>query len=187
VVTISESKMQNRRLPQHISALAAEAKTNPAAFSGLYEYYVQPVYRYLYSRVGSAHEAEDLTSQTFIAAYEALPRYRERGHFSSWLFRIAQSKLMDYFRAGKIRLDDVENIQSLSDGADALEDLIEDEELRRIRFLVQHLDEGEQDLLRLRFVAGLTFAEMAEILGKREDGVRKSVNRLLARLKSQME
>jgi RNA polymerase sigma factor (sigma-70 family) len=59
--------------------------------------------------------------------------------------------------------------------------------LRRIRFLVQHLDEGEQDLLRLRFVAGLTFAEMAEILGKREDGVRKSVNRLLARLKSQME
>ena len=96
--TISEANMQKRILPENITSLVAEAKTNSAAFAGLYEHFVQPVYRYLYSRVGSLHDAEDLTSQTFMAAFEGLPRYRERGHFAAWLFRIAQSKLMDYFR-----------------------------------------------------------------------------------------
>lgn len=189
LATISESKMQNSILPEHITALVVQAKTNPAAFGRLYEHYVQPVYRYLYSRVGSMHVAEDLTSQTFIAAYEALPRYRERGHFVAWLFRIAQSRLMDYYRDKKIEidLDQVERIEGSDVDGDALNHIIQDEELKQIRLLIEHLDLDEQEIIRLRFVADLTFPEMAEILGKREDAVRKSLNRLMARLRSQME
>lgn len=70
---------------------------------------------------------------------------------------------------------------------DALGTLIRAEELSRIRSLIQHLNEEEQDLIRLRYVADLSFAEIADLLGKREDAVKKSVYRLLARLKSQME
>ncbi len=181
--------MQNSILQEHITALIVQAKTNPAAFGRLYEHFVQPVYRYLYSRVGSMYVAEDLTSQTFIAAYEALPRYRERGHFSAWLFRIARSRLMDYYRDKKIEidLDQVERIEGSYLDGDALNDIIQDEELKQIRLLIQHLDFDEQELIRLRFVAELTFPEMAEILGKREDAVRKSLNRLMVRLRSQME
>jgi RNA polymerase sigma-70 factor (ECF subfamily) len=159
--------MQNSILPEHITALVVQAKTNPAAFGRLYEHYVQPVYRYLYSRVGSMHVAEDLTSQTFVAAYEALPRYRERGHFVAWLFRIARSKLMDYYRDNKteIDLDQVERIESSDVDGDALNDIIQDEELKQIRLLIQHLDLDEQELIRLRFVAELTFPEMAQLLG----------------------
>jgi len=187
VFTISESTMQKRILPENITALVAEAKTNPAAFAGLYEHFVQPVYRYLYSRVGSLHDAEDLTSQTFMAAFEGLPRYRERGHFAAWLFRIAQSKLMDYFRKNRSWVDIEEGLEKSGDALDTLSDLIEDEELKRIKLLIQRLREDEQDLIRLRYVADLTFAEMAEVLGKREDAVRKSLDRLLARLRSQLE
>ena len=180
--------MQKRILPEYITALVAEAKTNPEAFGGLYEHYVQPVYRYLYSRVGSSQEAEDLTSQTFFAAYEGMPRYRERGHFAAWLFRIAQSKLMDYFRKHKTWVYEVEeSLEGSSDAADTLNELIEDEELRQIRLLIRRLRDDEQELIRLRYVADLTFVEMAEVLGKREDAVRKSHDRLLARLRSQME
>jgi len=179
--------MQKRILPENITALVAEAKTNPAAFAGLYEHFVQPVYRYLYSRVGSLHDAEDLTSQTFMAAFEGLPRYRERGHFAAWLFRIAQSKLMDYFRKNRSWVDIEEGLEKSGDALDTLSDLIEDEELKRIKLLIQRLREDEQDLIRLRYVADLTFAEMAEVLGKREDAVRKSLDRLLARLRSQLE
>src|SRR5664279_2208158 len=57
----------------------AESKNNPAAFSVLYDRYVQSIYRYLYFRIGSVPEAEDLTSQTFLAALEALPRYQHQG------------------------------------------------------------------------------------------------------------
>ena len=184
--TIAESEMQSRTHPENLSALISEAKTNPAVFGELYDHYVQPVYRYLYSRVGSQHEAEDLTSLTFIAAYEALPRYRERGHFSAWLFRIARSKLMDYFRRSRheVELDAVERPIAEED---RLHQVIQDEELSRLKSLISKLDEKEQELIRLRFLADLSFAEMAELLGKREATVRKSVHRLLARLKSQME
>ena len=186
MITIAESKMQSRTHPENLTALAIEAKTNPAVFGKLYDHFVQPVYRYLYSRVGSRHDAEDLTSQTFIAAYEALPRYRERGHFSEWLFRIARSKLMDYFRRSNHEVD-LDAMEIPIEEGDALNQVIQDEELSRLKSLLSRLGEKEQDLIRLRYVADLSFAEMAELLGKREATVRKSVHRLLARLKGQME
>src|SRR5574339_382523 len=84
-----------------IPGLISAAQKDPAVFGRLYDCYVQPIYRYVLSRVGTAHEAEDITSQTFMSAYEALGRYRERGQFSAWLFRIARSKLNDHFRRSR--------------------------------------------------------------------------------------
>lgn len=166
--------------------LIAAARTDPAAFGRLYDQFIQPIYRYLYSRVGNVHEAEDLTSQTFMAAYQALPKYREQGQFAAWLFRIARSRMNDHFRRSRfeVRLDAAEEISA---GEDTLSLVIQDEELGRLQLILSNLNPEEQDLLRLRYVADLSFVEMAEVLGKQEDAVKKSVYRLLARLKSQME
>jgi RNA polymerase sigma-70 factor (ECF subfamily) len=178
--------MQKTAHLDDIPRLVKEAMENPAAFGRLYNHYVQPVYRYLYSRVGTVHDAEDLTSQTFMTAYESLPRYRERGYFSAWLFRIARSRMIDHLRSSKreVGLQAVEKVDAVQD---ALGQVIQDEELRRLQILICELSEEEQDLIRLRYVADLSFAEMAGVLGKREDAVKKSLYRLLARLKSQME
>ncbi|HEX2997069.1 MAG TPA: sigma-70 family RNA polymerase sigma factor [Anaerolineales bacterium] len=186
-MTIVDIDRKNQMSAQDdIQALIAAAQNDPAAFGRLYDRYVQPIYRYVYSRVGSAHEAEDITSQTFMAAYEALARYRERGQFSAWLFRIARSKMNDHFRRNRREVP-LEVAGEILEREDALGVLIRAEELSRIRFLVNHLNEEEQELIRLRYVAGLSFLEIADLLGKREDAVKKSVYRLLARLKSQME
>ena len=166
--------------------LIAAAKSDPAAFSRLYDRYLQPVYRYLYSRLGDAHSAEDVTSQTFIAAYEALPKYREQGQFTAWLFRIARSKMNDHFRRNRYEVE-LEAAERMAAGEDALGALIQDEELKRLRSVIKTLNPEEQDLIRLRYVADLSFVEIADLLGKREDAVKKSMYRLLARLKSQME
>ena len=181
----AEEKMQNST-KDDLPALIAAAQDDPAAFGRLYDRYVQPIYRYLYSRLGDAHAAEDVTSQTFIAAYESLPKYRERGQFSAWLFRIAQSKMNDYFSRNR-RAVGLEATRELFEREDALGTLIRAEELSQVRFLIKKLNPEEQDLLRLRYVAELSFGEMAELLGKREDAVKKSVYRLLERLKGQME
>lgn len=178
--------MQSRTLSEDISALAMEAKSDPVAFGRLYDHYVQPVYRYLYSRVESVHEAEDLTSQTFIAAYEALSKYRERGHFAAWLFQIARSKMNDHFRRTRHEVE-LEAAERIVEREDALGQVIQDEELTRLRSLLRGLDLDEQELIRLRYVAELSFAEMAELLGRREEAVKKSLYRLQARLKDQME
>lgn len=186
-MTIVDIDQKNQMSPQDdIQALIAAAQNDPVAFGRLYDRYVQPIYRYVYSRVGSAHEAEDITSQTFVAAYESLARYRERGQFSAWLFRIARSKMNDNFRRNRREVP-LEAAGQILEREDALGVLIRAEELSRIRFLVNHLNEEEQELIRLRYVAGLSFLEIADLLGKREDAVKKSVYRLLARLKSQME
>jgi len=178
--------MQSRTLSETVSELALEAKSDPVAFGRLYDYYVQPVYRYLLSRVGSVHTAEDLTSQTFIAAYEALPKYRERGQFTAWLFQIARSKMNDHFRKGRHEVE-LEEAARMVDWGDALNQVIQDDELVRLRSLIGKLDLDEQELIRLRYVAELSFAEMAELLHKREGAVKKSLYRLQARLKDQME
>jgi RNA polymerase sigma-70 factor (ECF subfamily) len=173
-------------MQDEIPLLVAAARQDPAAFGRLYDCYVQPIYRYAYSRLGSRHEAEDITSQTFIVAYESLPRYRERGHFAAWLFRIARSKIMDHYRRGRREVS-LQAAEGLFEHPDTLGSLIQEEELSKLRSAILNTTEEEQDLIRLRYVADLSFAEMAELLGKREDAVKKSLYRLLARLKSRME
>lgn len=167
-------------------ALISAALENPAAFGMLYDRYVQHIYRYAYSRVEDERVAEDITSQTFMAAYEALEKYREQGYFSAWLFRIAQSEITNHFRRSRreVGLDATER---LAGADDALGSVIQDEEMGRLRFLIRKLNDNDRELIRLRYVADLSFAEMAELLGKREDAVKKSVYRLLERLKGQME
>ena len=63
---------------QDEDAIIAAAQRDPAAFEQLYNRYIQPLYRYLYSRVGSNPVAEDLTAQTFLAALEGFSRYKHR-------------------------------------------------------------------------------------------------------------
>ena len=185
MISIKALKKQNSPTDDP-AALVTSAREDPAAFGRLYDLYVQRVFGYLYRRVGSQQDAEDLTSQTFIAAYEALESYRGQNHFAAWLFGIARHKLMDHYRRTSAQppTDDVEDIPKEEH---TLDRIIQDEELSRLGALIQHLNSEEQDLIYLRYLAGLSYVEMGELLGKNSDAVKKSVYRLLARLKSQME
>ena len=163
----------------------AESKNNTAAFSVLYDRYVQSIYRYLYYRVGSAPEAEDLTSQTFLSALEALPRYHHQGNFAAWLFRIARGKVIDYVRRQQKQLPLKETY--LAEATDLLAQVADSAEIAQIWSLIHRLEEDEQELIRLRYTAGLPFAQIAVILGSNENKVKKSLYRLVARLQSQLE
>jgi RNA polymerase sigma-70 factor, ECF subfamily len=167
------------------AAPIAESKNNPAAFSVLYDRYVQSVYRYLYYRIDSAAEAEDLTSQTFLSALEALPRYQHQGNFAAWLFRIARGKVIDYFRRQKKQLPLQDNLPA--ETTDLLARLVQFDEIACLSTLIHKLKDDEQELIRLRYTAGLPFAQIAVILDSNENTVKKSLYRVLARLESQLE
>ena len=164
--------------------MVAAARRNPQDFAALYDRYAQPIYRYLYSRVGSGSDAEDLTAQTFLSALEGLPHYRHRGYFSAWLFSIARSKVIDHFRRREpLSLDE----GFPAPAPDLLAMTAHKAEIEQLSGLLGTLPENEQELIRLRYVAELSFAEMAALLGKNEQAVKKSLYRLLARLQERLE
>jgi RNA polymerase sigma-70 factor (ECF subfamily) len=170
---------------QDESVLVRAAKTDTEVFALLYDRYVQPLYHYCYHRTNSVHDAEDLTSQTFLAALEAFPHYRWDGHFAAWLFTIARNKVVDYYR----RTPNVPLEESMVPPFHS--DLADETEISQQKGILLHaiwaLNEDEQELIRLRYVAELSFAEIAKVLHKSEGATKKMLYRLLARLKSQME
>lgn len=182
--------MSPKQRPQseamRITKLVAAAKQDLRAFGELYLLYAQPIFRYLFSRIGSFPEAEDATAQTFLVALERFPSYRHDGFFASWLFAIARNKAMDYFRKQhkEISLDEVELIP---EDANPLQQMIQTERTAALSKLIKALPEDEQELIRLRYVAELSFAEIGHLLGQKEDAVKKRLYRLLERLRIQVD
>jgi RNA polymerase sigma-70 factor (ECF subfamily) len=161
------------------------AKTDAGAFALLYDRYVQRLYHYCYHRTNNVHDAEDLTSQTFLAALEAFPHQARDGHFAAWLFTIARNKVVDHYRRRPhAALDEARQPASHGDLGSETENSQEKGMLLRA---IGGLSEEEQELIRLRYVAELPFGEIAKALHKSEDATKKMLYRLLRRLKSQME
>ena len=177
-----------KSLPEgnQISQIIAAARRDPKVFGELYALYAQPVFRYMFSRIGNFPEAEDATAQTFLAALECFPKYKHDGYFSSWLFAIARNKAVDYFRKkhAETSLDDAKH--SDADG-NLLQQVIQTERIAALSQLIGALPEEEQEMIRLRYVAELSFAEIGRVFNQKEDTVKKSIYRLLARLKVLLE
>ena len=89
---VSESR-QVRRL------VARAQQGDRAALEELYLIYFDRIYGYLHVSVGNRHDAEDLTTQTFLRMLESIDRFRwQSAPFSAWLFRIAHNLAIDHFR-----------------------------------------------------------------------------------------
>ena len=168
-----------------VDTLIMLAQQDTAAFADLYDLYAQRVYRYLLSKTGNQQDAEDLTTQTFLAALQSFPKYRHRGNFAAWLFSIARNKTTDHFRRQQrqVSLEEVGG----GDSPDWRANGVAREQTIDLSVLINGLPEKDQELLRLRFVAEMKFSEIAALVGKREGAVKKKVYRLLARLESQLE
>jgi RNA polymerase sigma-70 factor (ECF subfamily) len=162
------------------------ARQDPKVFGELYKRYVDRIFRYLYSRLGNLHEAEDITAQTFLTAFESFHKFRQDGHFASWLFTIARNKAMDRFRRRK-NTSSFNEVDELSVEKDPLYEVIQSEQTAALSKLIQSLPQEERELLRLRFLADMSFPEIARFLHRKEEAIKKSIYRLLARLKSQVE
>ncbi len=157
------------------------------AFSAIYRHYSPAIYRYLYSKVGNRQDAEELTSQTFLAVLEGLPGYRSRHKFTGWLYTIARNKAADHFRNRDNRAEAVDDDFTGTFEPDLLGEMVQHERSRQLARLVRRLPEEQRELLQLRYVADLTFREMGETLKRNPEGIKKAVYRLLAQLQAQLE
>jgi RNA polymerase sigma-70 factor (ECF subfamily) len=163
------------------------ARRDPRAFGDLYRRYVVRVYRYLFNHVGDSVEAEDLTSQVFVSAWQGLSRYQEQGSFAAWLFGIARHKVSDHFRHLKNHLSIDQIGDKLWESMDILVDIEGEENLERLARLVARLRPEQRELLRLRFAADMSYQQIGGLLGKSEAAVKMSAHRIIRQLQEDWE
>ena len=155
------------------------------AFGELYLQNLDAIYRYVYFRVARAQDAEDLTEQIFLQAWEALPDYRQCGsRFISWLYRIAHNVVVDYHRRRKpvVSVPLAKECAWGSEQLITLDQIIKAEEVAALAAAVSQLSEEQQQVIILRFIEGMGHAEVARIIDKSEGACRVIQHRALAAL-----
>jgi RNA polymerase sigma-70 factor (ECF subfamily) len=137
---------------------------------------VTPIFRFVYFRVGKWDDAEDLTQMTFLKAWNAMPRFEERGNpFSSLLYAIARNVIVDYWRKKReISLEEhEETIHQIEDEKQNPSLDAETKEAKQnILKAVDELSEGQQEIIMLKFIEGLSNKEIANITGKSGEAIR---------------
>jgi len=164
-------------LAENDQALARRARHDPGAFAELYHRHVGPIYRYHLARTGDPDDAQDLTSKTFLAALESIGTYRESSPFLGWLFGIASHKVGDHYRAQRHNLP-LDNADNLPDPQYHLEDVAwQRHRLSHISQILRSLSPDRAEALVLRIFAGMSAAEVGQVMGKNESAVRMLVHR----------
>ncbi|MBI5954049.1 MAG: RNA polymerase sigma factor [Chloroflexi bacterium] len=172
-------------LPTDEINLAHEARANAEAFGELYRRHVTRVYRYHMAHTGNVKDAEDLTSQTFIAALEGIRSFRGTGSFAAWLLGIAARKKAMFFRSGRLRdeipIEAAQQIPSPSLGADQLAN--QRLRLESITHALKQISPERADAIALCFFSELTYAEAGLVLQKSEAAAKMLVTRGLQDLR----
>jgi RNA polymerase sigma-70 factor (ECF subfamily) len=158
------------------------------AFGRLYDMHVDRVYRHIYYRVGNEADAEDLTQQVFLKAWQAIDRYKKTASpFIAWLMTISHNLVIDFYRTKKDKA--YLEAEVLADGATSSpEGTVEASfEQQRLRRAILQLSGDEQQVVILRFMEGFEFTEIASLLKKKEGNVRVILHRALVKLRNILE
>jgi RNA polymerase sigma-70 factor, ECF subfamily len=159
------------------------------ALEELYLIHFDRIYSYLHVSVGNRHDAEDLTTQTFLKMLEKINKFRwQSAPFSAWLFRIAHNLAMDHFRATRRWQPEEEPPEPEPDDTTSAEaGALESIGRKSMLELIEDLSPEQQQVLTLKFVFNFANAETATILGKTEGAIKSLQHRALVSLQKQLE
>ena len=162
--------------PSVEEAVGRAQKGDAAAFAVLYEDYYDRIFRYVSFKTGNSLEAEDITAEVFVKMLESIDSFRWQGYqFSSWLFRIAHNLVVDHFRKrGRrhiVALDDAP-AAATEYNPDLDRKLDVDMSMAPVREAMKDLTDLQREVISLRFAAGLSVAETARAVGKKDNAVK---------------
>lgn len=144
------------------------------AFAQLYESHFNKIFRYVVMKIGNQMEAEDMTQQVFVRAYESIGSYRSKGiPFSAWLFRIAHNQMVDYVRKqSKKQTVSLDESLPIMDKTDLEHDIETKIEMEKVVLASKQLTKAQQEVINLRFAGGLSIAEVAKTMRKSEGAIK---------------
>jgi RNA polymerase sigma-70 factor (ECF subfamily) len=188
-MTSSTENAPARESTEHVRELVARGQQGDRdALEELYLIHFDRIYSYLHVSVGNRHDAEDLTTQTFLKMLEKIGTFKwQSAPFSAWLFRIAHNLAMDHFRARR-RWQLEEEVPEPPGEEEPAAELVAMQTIGRESMLklIDHLSPEQQQVLTLKFVFNLPNAEVAAILDKTEGAIKSLQHRALVSLQKQI-
>ena len=174
-------------LPEEARLVHRAKSGDSEAFALLYDAYVERVYRYVLFRVSEGEATEDLVSQVFLKAWQNLDRYKTGpSPFIAWLYTIARNLVIDHYRAKKDPLP-LEKIRALPSDLQSPPEEVETRfDLQAMRDGLQALSSDQQQVLILKYIAGLPNENIAKIMKKQEGTIRGLQMRALQTLSRYM-
>ena len=169
--------------PMNELELARAALVDAQAFAELYRRHVTRVYRYHMARTGNEKDAEDLTSQTFMAALEGIRSFRGDGVFAAWLMGIASKKLALFYRGRRVEVPLEAALNVPATGAATEKSAAMRMQVESVARALNQLSPDRAEAVALVHFSGLTNAEAASALGKSEAAVKMLVSRGLQDLR----
>ena len=163
--------------------LAQRATTDIEAFAELYRRHLTRVYRYHVAHVGNAKDAEDLTSQTFMAALEGIHSFRGTGSFAAWVLGIASRKRLMFYRGNMPNLPLDEAVRYPSQEPSTDQAAAQRLQLESISRALRQLSPDRAEALILTYFGGLSHAEAGRVLHKSEAAVKMLISRGLQDLR----
>jgi RNA polymerase sigma-70 factor (ECF subfamily) len=134
------------------------------AFAALVGQFQERIYNFLLKMTGRSHDAEDLTQETFLKAWQGIGRFDPQHSFSSWLFTIAKRTALNHFRSRR-PVAELEEAPEPTDDSDPSALLAQHEENRELWSLARTLKPNQYQVLWLRYAEGFSVEETARIMG----------------------
>ena len=161
------------------------------AFGDIYETHAPAIFRYLFAHLDNSLDAEDLTGEVFLKAWQSLPNYTERGvPFLAFLFRIARNALVDHYRQNNRSEpktpDDMDGYQAegTSEPVEMVSSQMEHQQILRV---LSKLRPDYRSVLTLRFISELSPEETAQVMKRSVGAIRVLQHRALAALREEMD
>jgi RNA polymerase sigma-70 factor (ECF subfamily) len=166
-------------------ALAAQASAGDRrAFGDLVRRHQDGVFGFVFRMVGSRDEAMDLTQDSFLKAWQALPGWRPEARFRTWLLQIARNASLDVLRrrslATFVPIDEALELPGAGPTPETQAVMMQD--LRLLEAALLRLQPDHREVLLLRELEGLSYEEIASVLGVAEGTVKSRIGRARAAL-----
>lgn len=181
------------RLKEKFLLFRIRAKKDSDAFGELYDMYIERIYRFVYFKVPSAEVAEDLTSETFLKAWQYLMKKRDVPHLQALLYSVARSVVIDWYRSsagerGDVSLDEAIATEDSNAGSEQLLKAIEtDFDITRVLQRVRGLKDEYREVIIMKYLDGMSNREIASALGKSASHVRVIAHRAMQALSDALE
>ncbi|MBI5729113.1 MAG: RNA polymerase sigma factor [Candidatus Magasanikbacteria bacterium] len=178
-------------MQEKILLFKLQVEQDPEAFAALYDLYVKRIYRFVYFKVSSHEEAEDITSEVFLKAWHYLQEKKEVKSFSGLLYRVARNCIIDLYRSKAAKPETVvtdfsEKVPEIGDGGGWYADISGKMETQKIIEVLRKLKQEYREVITLRYIDELEINEIAEIVDRSTMAVRVTLHRAVKKLRELM-